>query len=91
MGRVVWSDQALDDLEQVYLYLSGFSPPAALRFFIRLRDAGESLSRYPERGRLAQQDMRELTTVKPYIIRYSTRGGRVYITGIRHAARRPQP
>lgn len=91
MGRVFWSDQALNDLEQVYLYLTRFSPRAALRFFIRLRGAGESLSDYPDRGRLAQQDMRELTTVKPYIIRYFVRDGGVYITSIRHSARRKEP
>lgn len=46
---------------------------------------------FAEKGRPAIHGTRELTTVKPYLIRYTVAGDRVYIIRIRHAARRPEP
>ena len=91
MRRVIWTDQALADLEAISLYLADFSPRTAARFFIRLKKAGDGLSSFAEKGRPAIHATRELTTVKPYLIRYMVAGDRVYIIRIRHAARRPEP
>ncbi|MBA4805835.1 MAG: type II toxin-antitoxin system RelE/ParE family toxin [Brevundimonas sp.] len=91
MRRVVWTDQALADLEAISLYLASFSPRVAARFFVRLKAAGDSLASFAEKGRPAIHGTRELTTVKPYLIRYTVAGDRVYIVRIRHSARRPAP
>ena len=46
---------------------------------------------FAEKGRPAIHETRELTSVKPYVIRYAVRQDRVYVIRIRHAARRPEP
>lgn len=90
MGRVIWSDQALDDLERIGKYIAEFNPAAAARLLIRLRAAGERLEAYPERGRPAFSQTRELTTVIPYIIRYWVEGDDVVVVRIRHGAQRSE-
>ena len=55
---------------------------------LRLRNAGESLAHFPERGR-ARRGWRELVVVRPYIIRYRLMGERVEIITIRHGAQAP--
>ncbi len=89
--RVIWSDQALADLETISLYLAEFSPGAAAHFFIQLKEAGDSLTHFAERGRPSRGGTRELTSLRPYIIRYRVAEDRVHIVTIRHAARRPEP
>lgn len=89
MRRVVWTEQALADLEEISLYIAEFNPAAASRFFIRLKTAAESLSTFAERGRPSIYGTRELTLVRPYLIRYAVRPDRIEIITIRHAARRP--
>jgi plasmid stabilization system protein ParE len=54
--------------------------------FIR---AGDDLARFPFRGRtVPNSEMREITLVRPYIIRYRIEGERVIILGVRHGSRR---
>ncbi|WP_439476235.1 type II toxin-antitoxin system RelE/ParE family toxin [Brevundimonas sp.] len=91
MRRVIWSDQALADLETISLYHAESSPHAAARFFTQLKEAGDSLALFAERGRPSSRGTRELTSVKPYIVRYWVAEDRVYIVTVRHAARRPEP
>ena len=52
---------------------------------LRLKQAGESLGDYPERGRQAG-NLRELAVVPPYLIRYRVMGSGVQIIRIRHSA-----
>jgi toxin ParE1/3/4 len=89
MRIVVWTDQALADLEDISLYIADFNPAAAARFFIRLKAAAESLSEFADRGRPAIHGTRELTLVKPYLIRYAVKVDHVEVITIRHSARRP--
>ena len=89
MRRVVWTGQALADLETISLYLADFSPDVAARFFIRLKEAGDRLALFAERGRPSGRGTRELTSVKPYNIRFRVVEDRVYVVTVRHAARRP--
>jgi len=52
--------------------------------------AGNSLAHFPQRGRsIRGTDMRELVSVRPYMIRYRVTGEAVIILRIRHAAQRP--
>lgn len=92
MRLVIWTDQALSDLEDISLYIADFNPAAAARFFIRLRAAAESLAHFADRGRPAIHGYgtRELTLVKPYLIRYAILPDRVEVVTIRHSARRPE-
>ncbi len=89
MGRVVWTREALTNLELIRAYIHQFDPQAAQRMASRLIDAGTSLADFPERGRIATSGTRELVTVPPYVLRYRLEGGTVYILRVRHGARRP--
>ena len=89
MAEVVWSEEALDDLEDIVTYIEQHDPAAATRYDERLRALGESLSILPERGRPAAQDSRELPSVRLYVMRYRVEDAAVRILSIRHGRRRP--
>lgn len=70
MADVVWSDQALQDLEAIHAYIAADKPLAAVAFARTLYEAGDSLQHFPRRGRPSPNRTRELTAVWPYLIRY---------------------
>lgn len=53
---------------------------------LRLVAAGDSLAEFPERGAPIAKGRRQLTTVRPYLLRYRVQDGVVTIIDIRHAA-----
>ena len=65
------------------------APMAAQRLAQRLQDAVAALGRSPIAGRPGPSTTREWVRVRPYVIRYPVRDGRVFVVRIRHAARRP--
>ncbi len=89
MVRIVWTREALTNLELIRAYIHQFDPQAAQRMASRLIDAGTSLGDFPERGRTATGETRELVTVPPYALRYRLDAGTVYILRIRHGAQLP--
>ena len=86
MARVVWTREALSQLELIREYVEQFDPAAARRLTNRLVAAGESLCNFPKRGRIAGDAIRELPTIRPYIIQYEVHVDIVYILRIRHSA-----
>lgn len=86
MARVVWTHEALRNLELIRAYIAQFDPGAAQRMARRLIEAGNSLALAPLRGRPASAGWRELVTIPPYIIRYRVDGDTVIIGRVRHAA-----
>ena len=46
----------------------------------------DSLAEFPERGRDAGNGLREMTTVRPYVLRYRVETERVVILRVRHSA-----
>ena len=91
MRRIVWADEAIENLEAVGDYISGFNPFAAQRLIRKLIEAAESLTIFPERGRPVGLIRRDLSVVRPYLIRYAVTADAVYILNIRHMAQRPEP
>jgi toxin ParE1/3/4 len=89
MRRVVWTEQARDDLVAIQAYVGGFSPTAAARLAARLIDLVEALRVYPERGRPIRHGLREAVSIRPYVIRYAILPDEIRIITVRHAARRP--
>ncbi|NIJ06879.1 plasmid stabilization system protein ParE [Sphingomonas vulcanisoli] len=71
------------------MYISQFDPDGADKVVARLIAAGYSLRDFPDRGRPSSNGCRELTIVRPYIIRYEALPERVRILRIRHAAQLP--
>lgn len=86
MARVIWLPESLEAVELIRAYLHQFDPAAAQRIADRLIRAGESLSAFPNRGRLASRGLRELVTVPPYVLRYLVVADTVYIVSVKHGA-----
>ncbi|MDY6922679.1 MAG: type II toxin-antitoxin system RelE/ParE family toxin [Pseudomonadota bacterium] len=91
MRRIVWADEALENLEAIGSYIRDFNPGASRRLTQRLVEVAESLAVFPDRGRAISATRRELPVVRPYLIRYAVTPDEVHILKIRHAARRPEP
>ena len=89
MRRVVWTDEAVSNLENIAAYISDFSPLAAQRMALRINAAGDSLVDYAERGRAIGGGRWELVTVPPYLIRYRIEGDMIAIIAVRHGAQEP--
>lgn len=88
--QVVWSAGALNDIAGIYAYIAGFNPPAAERLMRRLVFQGDGLEHFPDRGRpVPHTNLRELTVIYPYIIRYRVDAVQVVILRVRHGRRRP--
>lgn len=88
--RVIWSSNAREDLRAIVAYIAGDNPNAARRYRDRLLKASFELAEFPERGRPVMSWVRELTLIRPYIIRYAVAGDEVRILRIRHSAQRPE-
>ena len=90
MATVRWSEQALDDLDAVCLFIARDSPLAAEMFARRSVEAAQSLERFPQSGRvvpeLGQPDIRELV-VGSYRLIYSLVGEQVFVLTLHHGAR----
>lgn len=89
MADVVWTDQALDQLDLIVSYVELYDTVAAGRLRARLFEVSESLRDFPHRGRPVGNGRRELVTVPPHLPRYRVDGEVVAILGVRHGARRP--
>jgi len=85
--RIVWTDDAVGNLEAIFTYVSVFNPGAATRIADRLIEVADSLAKFPNRGRDAGGGQREMTTVWPYILRYRVEGKTVVVLRVRHGAR----
>ncbi len=89
MAHVVWTERAADEVEAVQSYVAADNPRAADALVQRIKAAGEDLVLFPYCGRPVRQGVRELTIVRPYVIRYRVSGDIVTILRVRHGARRP--
>ena len=89
MRRIVWTDEAVSNLEHIAAYISDFSPLAAQRMALKLKNAADSLAEHPARGRPIPKGRRELVIVAPYLIRYRLTETAVEIISVRHGAQGP--
>ena len=87
---VVWTLAAARGIQRAYDYIVDFNPRAAMRVAKSLRTEGNSLAKFPQRGRpVTGNNMRDLVASYDHIIRYRIEGEDVVILRIRHTARRP--
>ncbi len=88
--QVIWSPAALREIENIYRYIAQFNPRAAENMVREILSAGDSLERFPYRGRAVPgTPLREFTLAYPYMIRYRIAADSVRILRVRHGARRP--
>ena len=87
MRRIVWTEEAVGNLEAIVTYITAFNPAAAGRLAERLIAVADSLAEFSDRGRDAGEGRREMAVVWPYVLRYRVDGDTVVILRIRHGAR----
>ena len=90
---VIWQASAQADITEILNFIAADNPVAAARIVRKLREAGDSLSMFPGRGRVGQQaGTRELTVVRPYTLVYELEPtGNVTILRVWHAAQSRRP
>ena len=84
--RIIWSEEAIASLEHIVDYIEVFDPDAAARLAQRILNVADTLARFPDRGRPVANDLREMMTLVPYIIRYRVNDDSVEIIRVRHSA-----
>jgi toxin ParE1/3/4 len=88
--RVVWTETAAEDLDQVAEFIARDSPRYAAAFVREARDAARSLAVLARRGRIvpefADENIRELL-VRSYRLIYQVSPDVVSIIGFIHGAR----
>ena len=93
MREVVWSQDALDDMDSMAAYIAADNPAAALKVLDRIEQAAEKLGQMAigRRGRVTGTYERSLSRL-PYIIAYALQTlpsgtERVVILRVIHTAR----
>lgn len=90
--KVVWTDAALRDLDEIATYLAVRYPSIAPAVERRIRTAAAWIARWPEGARRSagRRGVRVFSLGRyPYRIFYRVAGDTVEILHIHHAARRP--
>ncbi len=88
--RIVWTDEALTEIEGIIGHIAVDDPTAALDIAARIFDAVEDiLPDTPQIGRPGRVDgTRELVVHASYIVAYQVSEQTIEILTVRHAARR---
>lgn len=89
MVQVVWTQEALEELDAIHAYIDQFNPLAADLMALRLKNLAASLRTTPDMGRPISLGRRQLSVVKPYLMRYIREDDILYILEIQHCARAP--
>lgn len=88
--RIVWTDHAWDDLEQIADYFAKGSKAYASGFVRQIMSRADSLELFPQAGAMVsefdREDVRE-TFVKKYRMIYQVVAAEVRILAIVHGAR----
>jgi len=87
--KVVWSRRARHDIDEIADYIWQDDPVAARRVVLRVVDAIQQLSGFPEMGRRGRvAGTRELVLAGlPYVVAYRRYRGDVVVLRVIHAAR----
>jgi len=67
---VTFSDEALDDLENIRSWIAADRPMIAVKKYIKLKAACQSLDRFPYKGRSGKRDKTRELSVYLWIITY---------------------
>lgn len=92
--RIVWSDQSLEDIEEIREYIARDSPAAAESFVDRIFEAAERLVDHPLSGRIVPEfehpALREVI-LGSYRIVHFVHPGMIWISTVFHSARLLKP
>lgn len=91
MAKIIWSDFALQDLEEIYTYTSKFSASYASRLTDKILEWVDLLESHPQVGRIVpefnNQNLRELLEGNYRIVYQIEIGDIINIVRIHHSAR----
>ena len=91
--QVVWTDPALDHVDEIAVYIAQDDPDAAARWTVELFDAVQRLADFPESGRtvpeLAARGVREVI-FGAYLVFYRVDTA-VEVLSVRHGSRQISP
>ena len=89
-NRLVWSEQAVSDLQAIAQYISRDSPRYASSVVRRIVEAASLLSKFPKMGRVVPEfgspNIHELQAVG-YRIIYTQRADQIIVVAVIHARR----
>ena len=85
---IIWSPQAMRDLDDIYTYVVADRPSSAMRLRKAITSAVEGLIRFPSSGRPGRVPYtRELVVPRtPFVIPYKVEGQRLMILRVFHGA-----
>jgi plasmid stabilization system protein ParE len=90
MAKIVWTEPAVSDLQSIVDYISRHSEYYGGAFAERILEAAESLSQFPEMGRIVPEfgrdEIRELI-FQSYRIIYQIEEERILILAVIHGSR----
>lgn len=88
--KLVWTKQAIADLNAAHDYIAETAPEAAGLIIERIEKSLESLRQFSEMGRLGRvKDTREVVVPRtPFILPYRVRKNRIEILAVLHGSRR---
>ena len=83
--------EALEDLEEIVLYIAQDSPASALRMHDKIMEKANSLTNFPKRGRLIPDKKMSaagyrMLLIKPYVAFYRVIERTVFIYRVLHGA-----
>jgi len=88
--RIIWSSQAVDDVDNIATYIARDSPSYAAAVVKKILDTVRSLKEYPKAGRtvieLAEENIKEQFAYS-YRIIYQTQGDTITIAAVIHGKR----
>ena len=85
--KIIWTEKAAGELEQIDHFIRADKPDAATRVTNIIYDAIMHLPQFPFRGRLrADASFAYVLPTVPYIVLYEVIDDRIIILGIHHAA-----
>jgi len=94
MAQIIWSNNAIKDLEYIIDYIYRDSPAFALAFYSEVRNKAKTLTGFPRRGRVVPelQDpfIREVF-IHRYRLMYKIEEKSINILTIVHGAREYKP
>ena len=89
--KVVYTDEALSDLDDIFRYIAEQYPGTLTRFQTRLRTAAARISAWPSSApRVHNYSELRMVNLAPYPYRlfYRVKEDRIEVLHVRHAARR---
>jgi len=90
--KLFWTPEALRDRSDIWTYIEGENPAAAVRVDQLFSDAAESLTDFPMMGHPGEiAGTRELTPHRAYRLVYEIGEGAIWILALVHAARQWPP